>query len=134
LIALGHHVGFEPIQVEVHLSGIGVLEGANLEIQQHVATQAAVEEDQIDAFMLAADSDAKLPRFETETGAQLQHEALQMIEQVSRSFSEYSARSASPTNSSTYGSRMISAIVCFGPCRRARRRTAFLFLDKPVRS
>ena len=46
----------------MNLPGIAVAERADFKIEQHVAAQPAVIEHEVDAVMLVADGDAKLPR------------------------------------------------------------------------
>ena len=48
------------VKVQVHLAGIGVGELADLEVDDHQAPEAAVEEQQIDAEPLVADAQAPL--------------------------------------------------------------------------
>lgn len=65
----------------MNLSGVAVTERADFQIEQHVAAQAAVVENEIDAVVLVADGDAKLPRLETEAGAEFEKETLHVIEE-----------------------------------------------------
>ena len=83
LVAFGHHVFFKIVQVKIHLPGVAVGEGADLQVEQHMAAEPAVIEDEIHAVMLVADGDAKLPRLETKAGAEFEEETLHVVEQRS---------------------------------------------------
>ncbi len=105
LVAVLAHALPEPVQIEVHLPRVAVLERAQLQVDEHVAAQLAVVEDEIDALRLArARLDSELPRLEAEPRAELEQERLQMLEQRAL---------ASP---------------------RARSTTARLSVESPVRS
>lgn len=65
-------------EVKKHLAGVGVRELADLEVDDHQATQGAMEEEQIDAIPLIIDAQPFLPADEGEVAAQLQEEGLQL--------------------------------------------------------
>ena len=66
------------VQVEVHLPGIGVAEAADLQVNDHEASQAAVKEQQVNPVPLAADAQPSLAADEAEVVTQLQEEGLQV--------------------------------------------------------
>ena len=74
IIAGGRDLGFPVIEVEVHLSGVAVLERTDLQVDQQVAAQNAVEEDEIEVVMFVADGDALLAGLEAEAGAEFEEE------------------------------------------------------------
>jgi hypothetical protein len=69
------------VQVDVHLARIGVGEAAELEVDQHQATQAAVVEDQVNAEPVVADAKAPLASNETEVTAELQQERVEVADE-----------------------------------------------------
>ncbi len=81
LVTVSHHVLLEIIQVEVHLPGVGVGEGADFQVNQHMAAEPPVVKHEVDAIVLVADGDAELARLETKTGADFEEESLDMIEE-----------------------------------------------------
>ena len=81
LVAFGHHVGLEPIQIKIHLPGVGGLEGPDLEVDENMATEEPVEKDEIDAVVLATLGHAELAGFETEAVPKFEEETLKVIEQ-----------------------------------------------------
>ena len=42
LVAFLHHVGFEPVDIEIHLPGIGRLEGADFQIDENMTPEQPV--------------------------------------------------------------------------------------------
>jgi hypothetical protein len=78
-VARCHHVRFEPVHVKIHLSRIRRAECAHLQVEQHMATQQAVIEDEVHAMMFTSLRHAELPRLETKPAAQLQEETLEMV-------------------------------------------------------
>ena len=58
-----------------------MLKGTDFQVDEDIATQDAVVEDEIDAIVLIADRDAKLPCFKTKPGAEFEEESLHVIEQ-----------------------------------------------------
>ena len=80
-VSLLHHVGLEPIEIEIHLPGIGRLKSTDLHVDQHMTAEEAVVEDQIDAVVLAALGHAELASLETKAASEFEKETLQMIEQ-----------------------------------------------------
>jgi hypothetical protein len=65
----------------VNLPGIAVTEGADFQIEQHMAAQAPMIEHEINAVVLVADRDAKLSRLETKPSAEFEEETLHVVEQ-----------------------------------------------------
>jgi len=65
----------------VHLPRIGKGEGADLEVDDHQAAQAPVEEDQVHAIPGVTDPQPLLAADEAKIAAQLQQEGLQMANQ-----------------------------------------------------
>jgi hypothetical protein len=86
VVAFGGHVGFEPVQIEIHLAGVAGLEGTHLEINEHVAAEDAVIEHQVHAVMPAALGHAELTGLETEAATELEDELLQVIEKCGFEF------------------------------------------------
>jgi hypothetical protein len=62
----------------MHLTRIGVRELANLQINDHKASQFAVKEEKIDAIPFAADAQPALATDEGEVAAELEQEVLKM--------------------------------------------------------
>lgn len=81
MVAVLDGVRLPPVEIEVHLPGVALLEGANLQVDQHMAAQAAVVEHQVNVVVLSADGDTPLPRLEAEPFAQFEEETLQVVEQ-----------------------------------------------------
>ncbi len=81
LIAGLHQPVLPVVQVKIHLPGIAMLEGAGLQVDQQVAAQDAMVEDQVEVVMLVPDRDALLPRLEAEPRAQFEQEGLKVVEQ-----------------------------------------------------
>jgi len=69
------------VEVEVHLAGIGVAELANLQVGQEQATQAAMEEDEIDAKPVVVEAKPPLTANEGEIVAQLQQEIGEVLDE-----------------------------------------------------
>jgi hypothetical protein len=57
-----------------------VIELADLEIDQHIAAQQAVEENQIDKEMLCIEGETLLPRFKEKAFAEFQQEMLELVD------------------------------------------------------
>lgn len=74
-------VGFPPVEVEVHLAGVAVLEGADFQVEQDVAAEEAVVEDEVHVVVPVADGDAFLPGLEAEAHAEFEQEGLEMVEE-----------------------------------------------------
>ena len=68
------------VQVEVHLSGVGVGEGPDLQVDDHEASQAAVKEQQVHPVPLTAHAQPPLPAHEAEVISQFQEEGLQVLD------------------------------------------------------
>ena len=66
------------VQIHVHLTGIGVGELAALEIDDHEATELAMEEQQIDPVPFVSDAKPTLSANESKIAAQLQKKSLEM--------------------------------------------------------
>lgn len=65
----------------MHLPGVTVLEGAGLEIDEQVAAEDAVVEDEVEVVVLVAHRDAFLAGLEAEAGAEFEKEGLEVVEQ-----------------------------------------------------
>ena len=65
----------------VNLARIAMFEGADFEVDEQVAAEEAVVEDEVDVVVLVADGDALLPGLEAEAGAEFEQEGLQVIEE-----------------------------------------------------
>ena len=76
LIARTHHVLAPVVEIEIHLSRIGVLKRPDFKIEQYMATEQPVIENQIDIVVFIADCNAFLASFETEARPQLQQKLL----------------------------------------------------------
>jgi hypothetical protein len=66
------------VEVEVHLTGVGMGELPPLEIDQHQAPQRPVKQDQIDAIPFGSDPNAFLPRHEGEPVPEFQEKPFEM--------------------------------------------------------
>jgi Aminotransferase class-V len=80
-IALGLHVGLEPVHVKVHLAGISGLEGTDFQINEDVAAESTVVEDEIHPVVPASFRHAELAGLEAEACPQFQQEALEVIQE-----------------------------------------------------
>ena len=69
------------VEVEVHLAGVGVGEGAELEINDDEAAQAAVEEEEVHAIPDIADAEAALASDEGEVAAEFEQEVFEMADE-----------------------------------------------------
>ena len=69
------------VQVDMLLPGVGVGEAAELEIDQHYATQAAVVEDLIHPVPLVPNTQALLAPDEAEVAAEFQQEGLPVADE-----------------------------------------------------
>lgn len=81
LVAFGHHLGLPEVQVEVHLARVAVLEGADFQVNEQVAAEDAVVEDEVEIVVLVADGYAALAGLEAKAGAEFEEEGLQVVEQ-----------------------------------------------------
>ncbi len=81
LIARGLHVVLPVVQIKIHLPGVAMFEGADFEVDEQMAAEEAVVEDEVDVVVLFADGDALLPGLEAEAGAEFEQEGLQVIEE-----------------------------------------------------
>jgi len=68
-------------EVEVHLAGIGVVEGAEIEVNDDEAAQVAVEEDEVHAIPLAAHTEAALASDEGEVAAEFEQEGFEVADE-----------------------------------------------------
>src|SRR5450759_4054543 len=66
------------VEVKMHLTGIGMRELADLQINDHKAPQFAVKEKEIDAIPFAADSKPALATDESKVAAELEQEVLKV--------------------------------------------------------
>ena len=81
LIALRHHAVLKIVEVIIHLARVAVLEGADFQIEQDVATEAPLIEDQIHVVVLVAKGHPELAGLETKARAEFEQEFLQVVEQ-----------------------------------------------------
>jgi hypothetical protein len=81
IVSLGHHVLAIPAHVGVELAQVLVGEPVHLELDQDMALEDAVIEDQIDEAAGLADDDALLPSFEAEAVAELHQERVEVVEE-----------------------------------------------------
>jgi hypothetical protein len=63
------------------LTGVGVVEGAELEVYDDEAAQAAVEEDEVHAIPRAADAEAALASDEGEVAAEFEQEGFEVADE-----------------------------------------------------
>ena len=70
ILAVLHPVLSSVVQIQVHLTGVGVGELAELQVDDHQTTQAPVEKQQINAVPLVTDAEPPLPANEAEVAAQ----------------------------------------------------------------
>ena len=73
------HAGI--IQIEVHLTGIGVREFPGFEINENEASQAAVEKHQVDAVPFISYTQALLTSHESKVIAEFEQEVLEVKNQ-----------------------------------------------------
>jgi len=57
------------VKVDVHLAGVGVAEGTNFEVDQYMAFQNAVVENEVDEVVLVVEGDALLAGLEAKAPA-----------------------------------------------------------------
>ena len=76
----GHFLLAVVVEVHVHLPGVGVGERPELEVDQHVALEDAVVEDQVDEVVVVVEGDALLPRLEAKAAAHLDQKGLQVVD------------------------------------------------------
>ena len=69
------------VEIEVHLSRVGMSESADLQVDDHKTSQKSVKEQEIDSIPFVTNSQAPLPAHETEISAQFQEEVLQTADQ-----------------------------------------------------
>ena len=70
VVACRHRVALEPADVGIELAQVFMLEAGHLELDQHMALQDTMVEDQVDETVRMADEDAFLARLEAETVAE----------------------------------------------------------------
>ena len=58
------------VEIEVHLSGVGVGEFADLQVDDHQTSQATMEKEQVHPIPFVADAQTLLPADEAEIAAQ----------------------------------------------------------------
>ena len=66
------------VEIEVHLSCVGVRELPEFEIDDHETPEAPVEEEQVDPVPLVADAESSLASDEGEVATQFQQEGLEV--------------------------------------------------------
>lgn len=81
VVSIGNHVTFVPAYVRIELAKILVTEIGDFQLNQYVALQYPVIENEINETDRVTDLDALLSRLEAESMAELEHEGLQAIEQ-----------------------------------------------------
>jgi len=81
IVTFGHHLILPVVEVEIHLPGVAVPEGTNFEVDEQVAAENPVVENEVEVVVFVADGDAPLPGLETKAGSEFQEEGLEMIEQ-----------------------------------------------------
>ena len=69
------------VEIEVHLSSVGVRESANLQVDNHQASQTPVKKQQIHPVPFSADTKAPLPAHEAEVPSEFQDKDLQALDQ-----------------------------------------------------
>jgi len=80
-VAIIHPVGFPPVEVEIHLPGIAVFERSDFQIDEDVATESAVVENEINVVVLPPHGDAFLPGLEAKPVAEFEEEGLEVAEE-----------------------------------------------------
>ena len=80
-VAIVHPVGFPPVEVEIHLPGIAVFERSDFQIDEDVATESAVVENEINVVVLPPHGDAFLPGLEAKPVAEFEEEGLEVAEE-----------------------------------------------------
>ena len=73
-----HHVFSRIVQVEVHLTGVGMGEFSDLEVNDDKTFEPAVEEQQVDAVPLITDANPFLSGNEGESRSELQEKPLEL--------------------------------------------------------
>ena len=73
-------VTVEPAQVQLHLAGVGRLEVADLQLDDHQPPQPAMVEQEVDVVIVAVQRDALLALDEGEPGAELEQERLDLAQ------------------------------------------------------
>jgi hypothetical protein len=86
LIALGHLVPFVVADVGVELAQVLVLKGVSLQLDEHMALEHAVVENQVHKEVFAAYDQALLPCLEAKAMAQLQQKACSLSSRASSSW------------------------------------------------
>ena len=77
---VGFDVAIKVVDVHLHLAQILVRELANLEVDQHLATQQAVVKHQIHKEMVVGKGETLLARLKQKALAQLQQEVFDLID------------------------------------------------------
>ncbi len=70
------------VEVEMHLPGVSVRKLADFEINHHQASEAPMEEEEIDPIPLVSNTEATLATEEGEVPSQFQQEAFQVVDQT----------------------------------------------------
>ena len=81
VVVFGHHVPPTPGDVGVELAEVFVAELVYFQLDEHMALENALIEDEVHEAACLADDNPLLPRLETETMAQFQEKILQLVEQ-----------------------------------------------------
>jgi len=74
------HIAVEVVDVHLHLAEVAVTKLADFEVDQHIAAEQTVVEDQIDEEMLLVEGEALLPGFKQETFTQFQQEVFKFVD------------------------------------------------------
>lgn len=81
IVAVGAAFLIEIVHIKLHLAEIAVGELADLEIDQHMALQNGVIEDEIDVKVVAIESDPLLARDKGKALAEFEQEGLQVVDE-----------------------------------------------------
>src|SRR5271157_76357 len=69
------------VQIQIHLSGVGVGELSNLQINDDQTAKPAMKKQQVDAVPLVADAQPPLPGNEGEVASEFQKKVFQPVDQ-----------------------------------------------------
>lgn len=81
VVAFGSTLAVVVVHIELDLAEIAMSQLADLEIDEHIALEHRVIEDQVDIEMVAVDGDTLLARHECKTLAQFEQESLQVVDE-----------------------------------------------------
>jgi hypothetical protein len=82
IISLSHHVLPVPAHVGVELADVLVIELFEIQLDQHVALEEAMVEDEVYEVVGVVEQNPLLACFETETVPQLQQKILESVQQL----------------------------------------------------